>query len=444
MKLFDHVKPFFSSLLLLVILNLIIKPLWVFGIDRQVQNVTGLEAYGNYFALLNLCMMMQFLLDLGITPYFNRKFSAEPNNVEMLASQAFTIKLLLSLLFTLVVMLVAFFTGVANWSLLGMLMVMQVLTTFLLLFRAYLSGAQQFNQDAWLSVTDKIFVIVATGWLLLWPGMSGGVTINRFVMIQIGGMVLSVGLAIFFLYRHRKDILMVRLNIDSGIILKSSLPFALNIFFMTALFRADGFMVERLVENGDYHAGVYASAFRLTDAVNMMGFLVAGFLLPYISRNWQNKAASELVLRVCLYFLLVPAIVIATAGWFLADEINNLLYHARAPEASVVIRILLLCLPALAVIQVYGTHLTATGHIKTFLGISAFFALLNISLNVFIIPAFGNEGAAWTAVATQSLFAAGVAYIAARKTKIRLPMTDAFLYLTLLLISILIFKWLIL
>jgi peptidoglycan biosynthesis protein MviN/MurJ (putative lipid II flippase) len=78
------------------------------------------------------------------------------------------------------------------------------------------------------------------------------------------------------------------------------------------------------------------------------------------------------------------------------------------------------------------------------LGISAFFALLNISLNVFIIPAFGNEGAAWTAVATQSLFAAGVAYIAARKTKIRLPMTDAFLYLTLLLISILIFKWLIL
>jgi hypothetical protein len=101
MKLFDHVKPFFSSLLLLVILNLIIKPLWVFGIDRQVQNVTGLEAYGNYFALLNLCMMMQFLLDLGITPYFNRKFSAEPNNVKMLASQAFTIKLLLSLLFTL-------------------------------------------------------------------------------------------------------------------------------------------------------------------------------------------------------------------------------------------------------------------------------------------------------------------------------------------------------
>lgn len=444
MKLFDHVKPFFSSLLLLVILNLIIKPLWVFGIDRQVQNVTGLEAYGNYFALLNLCMMMQFLLDLGITPYFNRKFSAEPDQVNVLASQAFTIKLLLSLLYTLTVLLVAFFTGVANWSLLGMLMVMQVLTTFLLLFRAYLSGTQQFKQDAWLSVTDKIFVIAATGWLLLWPDISGGVTISRFVMIQIGGMLISLGLAVFFLQQHKKDILIVKLNLSSAGILKSSLPFALNIFFMTALFRADGFMLERLVDNGAYHAGVYASAFRLTDAVNMMGFLVSGFLLPYISRNWQNKAASELVLRICLYFLLVPAIVIATAGWFLADEINNLLYHGRAPEASVVIRILLTCLPALALIQVYGTHLTATGHIKSFLRVSAFFALMNIGLNMFIIPAFGAEGAAWNAVATQSVFAVAVAYIAVRRTGISFPMGDIFLYLALLLVSVLIFKWLIL
>jgi O-antigen/teichoic acid export membrane protein len=264
------------------------------------------------------------------------------------------------------------------------------------------------------------------------------------VIIQIGGMALSLGLAVFFLYQHKKDILIVRLNINSAAILQASLPFALNIFFMTALFRADGFMLERLVNNGAYHAGVYASAFRLTDAVNMMGFLVAGFLLPFISRNRENKAASRLVLRICLYFLLVPAIVMATGGWFLADEINNLLYHGRAPEASVVIRVLLICLPALALIQVHGTHLTATGHIKTFLRVSAFFALLNISLNMFIIPAYGAEGAAWTAVASQSAFALAVAYLASRRTGIRFPATDLLFYIALFAVSVLIFKWLIL
>jgi len=444
MKLIHTVKPFFSSLLLLIVLNLIIKPFWVIGIDRQVQNVTGLDAYGSYFALLNLCLMMQFLLDLGITPYFNRKFSAESDHVKVLAAQAFTIKLLLGLLYTMAVLLMALFTGVANWSLLSMLMILQVLTTFLLLFRAYLSGAQQFRQDAWLSVTDKIFVIAATGGLLLWPGISGGVTINRFVLIQIGGMLLALLLAVFFLYQHKKEILIIRLHISDASVLKASLPFALNIFFMTALFRADGFMLERMVDNGDYQAGVYASAFRLTDAVNMMGFLVAGFLLPYLSRNWQNPETSQLVLRVCLYFLIVPAIVIAIGGWFLSDEINQLLYHSRAPEASGVIRILLQCLPAMALIQVYGTHLTATGHIQVFLRVSAFYALLNIGLNIFVIPAFGVRGAAWIAVATQSVFALAVTYLAVRKTGLRFAAADAALYLVLALVTVLVFKWLIL
>lgn len=444
MKLIALIKPFFRSLILLIILNLIIKPIWVFGIDRQVQNVTGLEAYGQYFALLNLCMVMQFLLDLGITPYVNRKFSAEPEGARVLASQAFTIKLLLSIGYTLTVLLVAIFTGVANWSLLILLILMQVLTTFLMLLRAYLSGAQQFTQDAWLSVSDKIFVILAAGWLLLWPGISGGMTIHRFVLIQIGGMLLALVLAICFLYRHKKELLIIRLDINRGDILASSLPFALNIFFMTALFRADGFMLERLVQNGAYHAGVYASAFRLTDAVGMMGSLVAGFLLPYISRNWQQNNAAEPVLRVCLYFLMVPAILIATGGWFLSDQINHLLYHGRAAEAATVIRILLLCLPALGLIQIYGTQLTATGHIKPFLRVSALFAILNIGINAFMIPAFGSEGAAWTAFFTQSVFALVVAYLAARRTGIRIHAADAIALLALALLSVLMYKWLIL
>ncbi|HLO82323.1 MAG TPA: polysaccharide biosynthesis C-terminal domain-containing protein [Chitinophagaceae bacterium] len=444
MKLLDNAKPFFSSLILLIALNLIIKPVWVFGIDRQVQNITGLEAYGNYFALLNLCLVLQFLLDLGITPYFSKQLSAEPANARLLASQAFSVKFVLSILYTIVIFAVAAITGVMNWNLLTMLILLQVITTFLLLLRANLSSAQQFTQDAWVSVTDKLFVIILAGALLLYPGISGGITINKFVLIQIGGMLLSVALALFFLYRHKKELLFIRFQVADSQILMASLPFALNIFCMTTLFRADGFMIERLIPEGAYHAGVYASAFRLSDAVNMVGFLVAGFLLPYISKNWPNRNQVGFVLRACRYFLLVPAIVIAAGGWFLAGEINQLLYHARAEEATAVIRILLMCLPALALIQIYGTHLTATGEIRNFLRVSAIFALLNILINFFVIPHHGAEGAAWVAFSTQSAFAAAVTYLAVKRTSVRFYRSDIGYYVALLIISVLIFKWLIL
>jgi O-antigen/teichoic acid export membrane protein len=98
----------------------------------------------------------------------------------------------------------------------------------------------------------------------------------------------------------------------------------------------------------------------------------------------------------------------------------------------------------MALIQVYGTHLTATGHIQVFLRVSAFFALLNIGLNIFVIPAFGVRGAAWIAVATQSVFALAVTYLAVRKTGLRFAAADAALYLVLALVTVLVFKWLIL
>ena len=53
MNLIKESKGFVGSLLLLILLNVLVKPLWIFGIDRQVQNITGYAAYGGYFALLN-------------------------------------------------------------------------------------------------------------------------------------------------------------------------------------------------------------------------------------------------------------------------------------------------------------------------------------------------------------------------------------------------------
>ena len=46
--------------------------------------------------------------------------------------------------------------------------------------------------------------------------------------------------------------------------------------------------LRRLHEDGAAEAGIYAAGFRLLDAFNMVGFLMAGFLLPFISRHWPD------------------------------------------------------------------------------------------------------------------------------------------------------------
>ena len=46
-------RKFIWNLLLVVVLNILIKPFYILGIDAEVINRVGASVYGNYFALIN-------------------------------------------------------------------------------------------------------------------------------------------------------------------------------------------------------------------------------------------------------------------------------------------------------------------------------------------------------------------------------------------------------
>ena len=428
MRLLPDSRRFMGSLGLLLLLNLVIKPVWVLGIDRQVQNQTGYEAYGHYFALFSLSLVFQFLLDLGITPYFNRSVSAAQQDGPALFSQAIGVKLLLGVFYSIVVLAVAWFTHAFSGTLIFLLILLQVISSFHMLLRSYLSASQQFTADAWVSVTDKLFVIIVAGGIMMFPGISGGITINQFVVIQAAGLLVAMALAVGFIYRHNIAISLRPLQTFRLDILRQSLPFALNIFFMTVIMRADGFLLERMAPGKAYDAGTYATAFRLNDAVNMAGYIMAGFLLPYIARNWPRKEAIDDVLALGRQFLMIPAVLLAATAPYLSPYINTVLYHGHEPMTEAVINILFLCLPAYVIIQTHGTALTATGKIRPFMITSGVFAALLFTADLIVIPVHGARGAAWVAVCIQNAFALTIYFLGKRYCDIRIRPIEILLY----------------
>ncbi len=59
-------RTFFSNLVLLLVLNLLIKPIWILGVEVGVQRILGPEVYGNYFVLLNFSFLFMVLMDFGL------------------------------------------------------------------------------------------------------------------------------------------------------------------------------------------------------------------------------------------------------------------------------------------------------------------------------------------------------------------------------------------
>ena len=74
-------RKFIFNLLFLIGLNLLIKPLWIIGVDRVVQIRLGFESYGVFYALLNVSYLFNMLLDLGIQNYNVRKVTAEKTSL---------------------------------------------------------------------------------------------------------------------------------------------------------------------------------------------------------------------------------------------------------------------------------------------------------------------------------------------------------------------------
>lgn len=151
-------RRFYASLALLILLNLVIKPQWIFGIDRPVQNQVGTAVYDNYFAFLNLTIVFNFLPDWGMTAYYSRQLAAQQDRLMKVAGKIFGIQLLFAFGYGCMVFLLAASTGAMNWTILAGLVLIQVLSSFFLFFRVILTAGQCFVSDARLSVMAVIYL----------------------------------------------------------------------------------------------------------------------------------------------------------------------------------------------------------------------------------------------------------------------------------------------
>ncbi len=419
-------RQFYASLGLLIILNLVIKPIWIFAIDRQVQNVVGTVEYGNYFSLVNLSIVFSFLLDWGFTSFYNRQLAAKEESMKNSAGYFLLVKFLFSLFYVLIVLLVSFSSGIDRWDVLIPVIGIQVFTSFFLFFRAIITAGQWFKTDAVLSVLDKSLMIFICGIFLFFPTVAGGMNINKFLWTQTGCLAFSVLVTVLILVQQE-------IKFSFGVsfsfpkIFRSAFPYALIVLLMGIHFRLDGFLLERIHSAGAEQAGNYAAAYRLLDAANMIGYLFASFLLPFIAKQWSEKKDITYVILTTRHVLIAFSLGVSVLAIFMAPWMQSLLYSGNS-NATTVIQY---CIPALigySLVAIYGTVLTATGHIRYFCIITFIAVLINIVLNLLLIPSWGAKGCCIAALVSQGFCGVATLVLVKKKLDIAIQYRSLLIY----------------
>lgn len=413
-------REFLLNIILLLFVNLLIKPFYVFGIERTVQNEVPPGDYGLYFALFNLTLVFQIIGDLGIQYFNNRNIAQHRFLLSKYFPSILLLKGLLGIIYFCVICLVAWLSGYepAIFPLLLPIAFNQMLTSLLLYFRSNISGLAMYRTDSLISILDKLLLIIICLFIFQ---ISASFKIQWFVYAQTISLSLTVLIA-FLSFRNKLEKLRFRINwAFLWMILKKSFPYALSVMLMGAYARMDGFLVERLLPDGKLEADVYASAYRLLDVSNMIGFLFAGLLLPMFARLLKEEKPIEKLLHLSVQLILVGAITLVVATFFYRHEIMILLYHKATTYSGEVLGALILSFIPFCIIYIYGPLLTANQNLRQMNRIFIGAMIFNLSLNFLLIPIYKAFGAAVVAVGTQCLVALGQMWLVHRILKVSIP-----------------------
>lgn len=395
-------RIFFSNLLFSLLLNLLIKPLAIFGIDAQVQNVVGLDEYGLYFSLLSLSLILNILMDLGINNYVIKTVANNQEEAKSQISSILLLRLILFLFYIGILFSSAFLLGYDSiaMKLLFFLGLNQLFIVFIAYFRGFFSGLQHYKLDSFFSVFDRIVLIITAGSVLLF-NLGFQMNIPLYIQLQTFGYFLTFILAFIFFIRIVGTIHWQVDLLHFKSVLKKSLPFALLIILMSIYTRIDGILLHELGSNGNKETGIYAKGFRLLDALYMFGMIFAGLLFPMFSNvlHESAKKVRELVL-ISANFLMSGVIVVVFILIFHSENILQIIYTSDT-GAVIPFCWLMLSFIGISMNFVFGTLLTANGNLKELNIISAIGVIINISLNIFLIPKYGAAGAGFTAFITQ-------------------------------------------
>ena len=427
---------FLKNILFLLFINLLVKPFWILGVDRTVQNIVGDASYGTYLAIFNFSYLFYIILAIGLTNY-NSKEIAQNNN---LLSKYFVgisqAKIFLSIAYFIIIFVIGLIIGynTEQMKLLAVVGLNQVLLSFVLYVRSNISALLLFKTDSILSVLDRVLMILICSFLL-WSGIfpKSEFNIYWFVYSQTASYVITLIIAIYIVLKHTGK-LTIKFNFPFVLmIIKKSLPYALLVLLMSFYNRLEPVLIERILPKdiSAIQAGIYARAYRLFDAGNNISYLFSVILLPLFAAVIKKGEDLQALVKQSFGLMLTMTCIIAIVCIFYSQNLMELLYtiqdnesietyNLRITESSNILKILMGSFVSISVTYIFGTLLTANGNLKQLNIVAAVGVVINLTLNFIFIPVFEAKGAAMTSLCVQFATCAIQFFIAKRIFNLKL------------------------
>lgn len=413
-------KEFLYNIILLLVINLFVKVGYLFFIEVSVQNELGPSEYGLYLALFNFSYLFQFINDPGIHSYNITQVAGDPDSLNYQIRRIFGLKFCLGFLFLITVIIAGLIIGYDSKNTITLLVIItcnHILSTFFMFLRSNLSAVGLYRKDSWISALDKLFLIAILGYLLFLS--SDDLSLIHFILAQTISFIAASIIALLLLKPNLTSLIPV---IDISFyksFLKNSFPYAIVLLLMAGYNKLDGVMLERMLDGGDFQAGIYAASLRYMDASNMVAYLFAALLLPMFAAQKDGSEMIRILADMGIRSISILVISICVIGIVFRESFMSI-YDVYDSQYGNLLILHLLSFACVGVSYIYGTLLTARGRLFYFNIILCIGLIINFTLNFTLIPNYLAEGAAFATFLTQAFVMIGQVFLSHKYFDLRI------------------------
>ncbi|MGB9940893.1 flippase [Methanosarcina sp.] len=375
------------------IISLVLGAFYFFYMARYLGEVN----LGILSLALSITVIIGLIGDLGLSSLMTREVSRNQSTAPKYLGNFLLMKTLLAIITFGITVIVVSLLGYSEQkaNVVYIITLSNIALNFTQVFNSAFQAFERFEFQSLGTILNSILMTV---------GVLFAVE-QKFDLISFASIYLIVNAIIFvssFFVCMRK-FAVPDLKIDWTFwkqTISESIPFWLNSVFVIIYFKTDMVMLSMI--KGDAMVGWYAASYRLIDALSIIPVVLMSSMYPVFSRFYVSSRDSlQFALSKSFKLLAIIAIPIGIGTTILAERIIVFLYGAQFLPSVSALQILIWASVLSFVNYPPSTYFTSTNRQTTLMVFTFIGAILNIILNLILIPRFSYNGAAVATVSSE-------------------------------------------
>lgn len=367
-----------------------------------IARVLGVENFGLYSAIISFVGLFQFLTDFGLNKTLLKFGSTDLKKTQISFGNALLVKSLLIFPLFLILFFFSFLSGYRDKELLILFLfaLSLVLDSFGVVFSSIRRILGSFKLISIFRILRNLINLVV---IVIALNIE-----NSILSLAFANTALSL---IVFLVSLLNTVSLLKPMVRTSLIrdfFKDSLIFSLSDFFLNVYARISTVLLSFF---SDLHSvGIYSAALRFTRIANLLPNQVKIALLPTIYRILENPSStnaiqsSKRIFLVLLKYMIIFATPAVLSIYFFSEPIIHFVFGRKYDLSIPLLKLFSLFIYLRFVETPFTLFYIGMHKNKVMLYFQGTTSLLNVILNLILIPAYSVYGACAATLVSESIF----------------------------------------